>query len=193
MLTYCRSLCFVALAGALAVGCASTTTIEQSWQAPNARGSLTNVVALVPTQAGVLSRSAEDQLAHDLNARGINATPGYAVLPSQWRGNKAMSIAAIENAGFDGVVTMRVISAHQTVQFYPTFDVYWGATWGQPVPETVVRVEINAYSLPNNRLVWSGLSKSTDPGSVHDLINDVSKVAASALEKQGVIARTAAR
>ena len=193
MLTYVRSLCCLTLVGALAIGCAATTSIEQSWQAPNARGSLTNVVALVPTQAGVLSRSAEDQLAHDLNVRGIRATPGYAVLPGQLRGNRAMTMNMIQNAGFDGIVTMRVVSAHQQIQFYPTFDVYWGATWGTPVPETIVRVEINAYSLPQNRLVWSAMSKSTDPDSVHDLINDVSQVAANRLVNTGVIARTAMR
>ena len=86
-----------------------------------------------------------------------------------------------------------IVSAHQQIQFYPTFDVYWGATWGTPVPETIVRAEINAYSLPQDRLVWSAMSKSTDPDSVRELISDVSQVAANRLANEGVIARTAMR
>ena len=194
MLTYCRSLCCLALAGALAAGCSTTTaSIEQSWSAPNARGSLTNVVTLVPSQDGVLSRSAEDELARDLNGRGIRATPGYAVIAGDLRGNNEISMQTIHNAGFDGVVTMRVVGSQQKLEYYPTFDTYWGATWGDVVPETIVRVEISAYALPDNHLVWSAISASTDPEDVHELINDTAKVAARELDKKGVIARTASR
>lgn len=194
MLTLSRFVCCVALAGALAAGCSTTTaSIEQSWRAPNVRGALTSVVTLVPTQDGVLSRSAEDELARDLNARGIRAVPGYSVISGDLRGNNAIAMDTIRNAGFDGVVTMRVVGREQKLEYYPTFDTYWGATWGTAIPETIVRVEISAYSLYDNHLVWSALSKSTDPEDVHELINDVAKLAANELDKQGVVARTASR
>lgn len=189
MLTGCRSLCCLILAGALAAGCA-TVRIEQSWRTPNARGSLTNVVALVPPQNGMLSRSAEDELARDLNAHGIRATPGYAVLSGDLRGNNSIALDAIRKAGFDGIVTMRIVGARTKILMYPTYVVYWGATWGTPAATTTVRIEINAYALPENRLVWSAISKATNPDSVHELIDNVAKVAANELAKTGVVART---
>lgn len=187
-LTYVVSL---ATAVALAAGgCATTTaSIEQAWYSPNLQpGTLTNVVTLSPTGESVLSRTAEDQLAQDLNARGIRATPGYRVIPAEARTNRDAALAALRDSGYDGIVTMRFVGATQKLDYYPTFDMYWGAAWGAVYPETIVRIELNAYSLPSNRLVWSAISKSVDPDNIGEVIDDVTEVAAQDLAKHAVVA-----
>jgi hypothetical protein len=188
-----RLTCVLALATAVALGAAgcSTTTasIEQAWYSPTLQpGTLTNVVTLSPTGDGALSRTAEDQLAQDLNARGIRAVPGYRVIPPAARNNRDAALASLRNSGYDGIVTMRFVGATQKLDYYPTFDMYWGAAWGAVYPETIVRIELNAYTLPNNRLVWSAISKSVDPDSVGEVIDDVTEVAAQNLAQHAVIA-----
>jgi hypothetical protein len=168
-------------------GCASTATITSSWSAPNPP-QLTNVVTLSPVQDAGLRHIAEDQLAQQLSQHGVRAVPGYSVLSDQDLANRNGLVAALRAKGFDGVVAMRLVDAHQQLQYYPGFDDYWGAAWGGAVvPETVVRIEVNAYSLANKQLVFSASSKSIDPNSARDLISSVSKVTTKRLAQDHVI------
>jgi hypothetical protein len=98
-------------------------------------------------------------------------------------------------AGFDGVIVMRMAGKDTYLQYVPNnFGAYgyWGAGWGAwgpgyYEPETIVRIETAAYSLQNNRLVYSALSRTVDPNSVRSLVSDVSKKVANAMQKQGVV------
>lgn len=61
----------------------SSTTIEQSWTAPNARNApFRKVVSLFLSRDGAMRRAAEDKMARELAARGVQATPAYQVLPT---------------------------------------------------------------------------------------------------------------
>lgn len=175
---------------AIVAGCASSATIESTWRAPNAP-QLTNVVTLSPASDAGIRRSAEDKLAQQLSSRGVHATPGYAVLREQDLVDRSQIAATLLGRGFDGVVAMRLVGADQKLVAYPSFDDYWGAAWGMTVvPETVVRIEVNAYSLATKQLVFSAMSKSVDPGSTSQAIGDVSKVATAKLAQEQVVAPT---
>jgi hypothetical protein len=170
---------------ATAVGCTSAS-IESSWRSPTA-ATMTNVVTLSPASDVGLRHSAEDKLAQQLSQHGVRATPGYQVLNDQDLGDQTRLVQALTTRGFDGVVTMRFVEANQKLEYYPAFDTYWGGAWGQAIPETVVRIEVNAYSLPNKQLAWSAMSKSVDPNSAQQVIGDVSKVASARLASQHVV------
>ena len=147
-----------ALALALMAGCGgSTASIEQSWRSPTATaGELTNVVTLCARRANEgVCRSAEEKLASRLSAKGVRAVPGYRVLNRDEVFDRKSAITTLRAAGFDGVVTMRFVGQVQTLQAYPTMDWYWGP---DVYEETVNRIEINAYSLDDNQLVWSAIS-----------------------------------
>jgi len=176
-----------AFAGA---GCATTTaSFEELWRAPNLRrGELTNVVILFRSPDGAMSRTAEDKLALELTARGVRATPAYMVLDPESRTDSRAARDLLRGAGFDGIITMRIVDRETKPQYYATFDYFWGDAWGPVVIETIVRIEINAYSLLNNQLVWSGLSKSVDPDSVNELINDVTELVGDELVHAGIVA-----
>ena len=45
----------------------------------------------------------------------------------------------------------------------------------------------NLYSLEQNKLLWSGVSKTFDPGSAQNFMTDVSKAVAKSLEKEKVV------
>jgi hypothetical protein len=64
----------------------------------------------------------------------------------------------------------------------------WGGGWGGAVvPETVVRLEVNAYSLATQQLVFSATSKSVDPNSAQQVIGAVSKVTSDKLAQSHVV------
>jgi hypothetical protein len=181
----------LSLAALVAVAGCTTASIDSTWRAPSAP-ELTNVVALAPVRDGAMRRTAEDKLAHQLAEHGVRAVPAYTVVTDQERDNRDAMIATLRADGFDGVVTMRLVGAHQRLAYYPAFDQYWGYAWGPYwggtlVPETVLRIEVNAYSLATKQLVWSAMSKSVDPADSSQAIHDVSKVVAERLARDRVI------
>jgi hypothetical protein len=171
--------------------CGGSTTIEQSWTAPNARAErLHKVVTLFISEDGATRRAAEDKLALDLMQKGVQATPAYALLSDQELQDLNAAKQKLAQLGYDGVVTMRLVDKEHELQYMPgDFDAYWGLAWYEPgyaYTETIVRMETNAYSLRSNRLVWSALSKTVDPSGSKGLIKDVSKVVAEQLTKRGL-------
>jgi hypothetical protein len=50
-------------------------------------------------------------------------------------------------------------------------------------------VETLVYSLKQNKLVWSGQSKTTNPPEVEGLVKELAAATADALKKAGLIAR----
>jgi hypothetical protein len=187
------SLLFTALALS---ACYASTSIEQSWRSPTApSGNLTNVVTYADSKSPSIRRGSEDQLAIQLQRRGIHAVPAYAVIPDDMLNDRDRMIPYLRQKGFDGIVSMRFLGAHEKLVSYPSLYDYWGPGWGygyyyggyDVYPETIVRVSISAYSLPSNNLVWSAVSRSVDPDDLNDLINDTTQVAANALQKEQVI------
>ena len=52
---------------------------------------------------------------------------------------------------------------------------------------TMVSIETLVYSLEQNKLVWGGQSRTTNPSNVEDLIAELSDEVAGELEKQGLL------
>ncbi len=173
----------------LVAACASTS-IEQQWKAPQVT-QLHRVATVTLSRDVTVRRTAEDDMAQQLRARGVDAVPGYQILSDQDYRDREAAKARLRAAGFDGVIVMRLVGKDTRLQYVPgDFGAYgyWGA-WGPGYyePETIVRIETAAYSLQNNHLVYSALSRTIDPNSVRSLISDVSEKVANAMQKQGVV------
>ena len=189
---------------AVAACAGSTTSIEQAWMAPEVgQVRLQRVVAIYIGEDGTIRRSAEDRLAQRLVAQGVQAVQAYAVLSSDDIKDLDRAKAKLRAAGFDGVVAMRMVDKETEIEYVPgTFDGYWGTAWpyygygyGSPgylYSEVVVRIETTAYSLYDNKLVWSALSKTIDPYDTGELVDDVTKVVANELGRRGVVVATRA-
>jgi hypothetical protein len=154
----------------IAAGCSHAAPLESSWLATNVRyGELTNVVTLLMTPNEPLVRTAEDQMAAHLRRHGVRATPAYAVLTKEDLADRDRATAALRSTGYDGIVVMRLVG-----------------------PPTQVRIEVSAYSLNGDRLVWSALSRSSDPAELGQLVEDVTRVVSSELDQARIIPGTPA-
>ncbi|HET8695887.1 MAG TPA: hypothetical protein VFO94_00285 [Gammaproteobacteria bacterium] len=194
----------------LVAGCASSDFVS-SWKAPDAAPlevSGSKVAAIVMMKDGSSRRAAEDALARELNARGAQGVPLYMVVPNDADAKDEAKVkAALESGGFTGAVTMRPVSKEKEVVstpvtyvgasyggFYGGYYPYgWGGAYGGAVvggdihTNTVVTVETLVYSLRQNKLVWGGQSKATNPSSVNKLIKDTAAKTARELQRQGLL------
>ena len=117
------------------VACASTT-IRDSWRDPSVgRIEFKKVLAMVISADATLRRVAEDELVRQM--QGIEAVASYTLLTEEDSRDLEKAKAKVTAAGFDGVVTMRLIKSEKQVTLvpgayatsYPRFWGYYGHAW----------------------------------------------------------------
>ena len=197
---------FVVLVIASLTACA-TTTFDSSWKAPDAQpmGSLAGqkVVAVAVSKNAAVRRSAEDSLVSVLNARGAQGVASYSILGDDT--DEAKAKAAIEKSGAVAVVVMRPVakekeisSAPSSMYMGPMYGGYWGGYYGygwggawsggtQIRTDTIVIVETLVYSLKQNKLVWAGQSKTTNPSKIDAFVKEVAAGAGKEMKKAGLL------
>ncbi len=198
--------CMALSAMALLLGCASDP-FYSSWKAPDAvplqvEGS--RVAAVVMMKGEGSRRAAEDALARELTARGATGVPLYVLLPDISPENETEVHQALANLDIEGVVVMRPVRTQTEVESRPThyagprytalwggyYGYGWGASWDMAVDvrtDTIVYVETLVYSMKQNKLVWGGQSKTTNPSNVERLVHDTARKVARELERLGLI------
>jgi hypothetical protein len=176
-----------------AIACGSSTSIENSWKAPSAsRPQLHRVVTVMLWKDVGVRRSTEDQLAARLQRAGVEAVPGYRVLSESDANDPQMARQRLQAQGFDGILVMRFVSRENQLNYTPpVYTDYWGGAWypdgGYAYTTTIVRLETAAYSTSDGQLVYSALSKTTDPSNISALIDSATARVAKALEKEQIV------
>jgi hypothetical protein len=201
------------VATAMLPACASSGFVS-TWKAPDAQPlqlSGAKVAAVVMVNNEASRRVAEDRLAREITARGAVGVPMYSIYPDAKPSNEPAARAALEQAGMQGVVVMRPVSVEKEVTSTPVtysepmyrgyWGAYYGAGWGTPWglatvsggdirTDTIVQVETLVYSLKQNKLVWGGQSRLTNPSNIDKTIEKLAAAAAKELQKQGLIPTT---
>jgi hypothetical protein len=204
MIAYTRLLTL--LGAVLLSGCAST--FATTWKDPNATPlefKSQKVVAIVLLKDESRRRLAEDRLAQQIAVRGAEGRTMYSLLPNATPGNEQQTRAALEAAGVKGAIVMRPINVDRTVKITPPYEEqsyasFWGGYYGYGfalsysspreatvTEKTVVYVETLVYSLAQNKLVWGGQSKTTNPDTLAELIQELSAAATTELQKAGLV------
>ena len=165
------------------------------------------VAALVMSADQSVRFGAEDALARELTARGAVGIAAYSLIPKELTQDKEKAKEFLEKADVKGVVAMRVVGKDkeitQSAGAYwggPAYATFWGAGggyygwgWGGVYSpgyiqtDTIVIVETLVYSLDQDKLVWAGQSKTTNPSKVGPFIKELTAKAAAEMKKQGLI------
>jgi hypothetical protein len=184
---------------------------QSTWRDPAAqpmtvRGS--KVVAAVIMQDPVARKKAEDALAKEITRHGGIGVPMYTLSLSNatTTDDETKTRAAVEAIGAKGIVVMRPVDVRhkavqtETISQDDVYGGYWGGYYGigwsdpwiskSPDMETdiVVTVEVFVFSLPQNKLVWTGTSESTNPPKAEKFVLKLAAEAAKELKKEGLIA-----
>lgn len=185
----------------------ATTTFTSSWRAPDAQpiGKLTGqkVVAVAVSQNTAVRRSAEDALVSVLNANGAQGIPSYSLIGDDAVKDEAKAKAAVDKSGAVAVVVMRPVSKEKEISSTPNmymgpmYGGYWGGYygygWGGAYgastirTDTIVSVETLVYSLKQNKLVWAGQSRTTNPSRIDAFVKEVAAGAGKEMKKLGLL------
>lgn len=183
-------------AGLALAACASgtSTRIVESWKAPGAGPLRFNkVLALAIVKNDDIRKLAEDELQADL--KGVQAVQGYKFIRTEDFGDRERAKEVLLREGFDGVIALRMAAARNEMSWtvhepLGSDATFWGGFYGLP-PElnasTVVRVEISIYTLPEDKLVWSGVSETFNPQHSQQVVAAIVEAAGKALRRQGLI------
>jgi len=154
------------------------------------------VVTLFESQDGALRRTIEDDLARKLERQGVHAVPAYTLLePRDLEDHQRMRMT-LTGRGYDGILTVRLVGG----ETYPldTMSGPWGA--GRPagyedyvLSSPVVHFETTLYSLRDDQLLWSARSKTVDASSTNQVIDEVTSLVATTMQRHGVAVATARR
>jgi hypothetical protein len=186
---------------AMAAGPKFTT----SWRAPEASGVRffgQKVAALVVTSDEPLRVSGEEQLARELTSRGMEGTPTYRIAPKEELGTAERAKPWFERAGINGVVALRPVSRERQVKYTPTVWTtsmystlwgYYGYSWtavydpGAARTDTTLVIETLVYSVPLDKLLWGGVSTTTNPKEAPVFINQLVTAAVEEMKKRGLV------
>jgi hypothetical protein len=181
----------------------TSTNITSSWREPDKEVSITAlnkvlVVALLRDETG--RRKAEDEMAEYLKGKGVVS---YNYLDNDISSKNEEAIRdKIKADGFDGAVTMRLIDVDKEQVYTPgntasypiynrRFSGYYyrnRSIYNTPGYYTkTYTVETNVYSIKEDKIIWTGLTKTTDPEGVDKMTQEIVKVVYKSMIKEGFI------
>jgi hypothetical protein len=189
-----------------AAGCA-TTSFTSTWKAPDA-GPVSlggkKVAAMMVTPNDGTRRAAEDVLARELSARGAQGVPSYSLFDGRDFKDEDVVRRAMQQAGIDGVVVIRAVGSDKEVSYTPgtwttrpVYRVFWGGYYrygwssvyepGYLRTDTVVTVETLVYSMTDDKLIWAGASRTTNPSGLDALVKELAGKVAGQMRQEGVL------
>ena len=171
---------FILACVCLVASCA-TTKLTQAWKDDQFRGTIRKVVVLGVLMEPDTRKIFEDEFADRLRARGLDAVASHKFISDAEMPDKDVVIGKIRNFGMDTVIVTRIvdiqtekISVPGRSYIIPNYYGYYGGYYthiyepGYTAEEGSAYTETNLYSVSDEKLIWSGRSKtdiSTGAGS----------------------------
>jgi hypothetical protein len=192
---------------ALCLSACGSTTFVSTWKAPDAQRvdpSGKTIAALVIARDKKQRRDAEVYLTHELTIRGTHGVAAYTLIGLEYP-DLDYARARFKEAGVDGVVIMRLVAHDQRVivdpggfsgsvygsfgSYYSSYGVGVSYSTGSVQTDTEVTIETLIYSLTQDKLLWAGTSRTSNPEGLQGLVTEVANAVAGEVAKQGVTAR----
>ncbi len=193
--------------GILVLSACSSTRITSTWREPNKEVSLQKlnkvlVVALLQDETS--RRKAEDQMVSYFYGKGV-ASYDYLDRNISEKNEDAIR-EKIKIGGFDGAVTMRLLDVDKeetysrgNISMYPSyyrnFSGYYFRNWGyysNPGYYSTTKtytIETNVFSIKEDKIIWTGITKTTDPSGVVKMTEEVARAVFNEMLKQGFISK----
>lgn len=187
--------------------------ITQTWGAKDAvpkKYDKILVLGVLTDSENELQVKIEDHLADDLKGLGYNAVAANKVFPPGTfiKGDTARAKSAIEGKGFDGILTVVLLSKNKEQVYIPgkitdvnyynrygRFDRYLNQvserifTPGYYAEETRYIWENNFYDIGSRELLYSARSRSFDVASRNTLAHTYGQLMVESLVKQHILVR----
>jgi hypothetical protein len=185
-------------------GCTSTK-ITSSWSEQDKQVIIKNlkkvlVVALFKDETS--RRKAEDEMVSYMNGKGVVS---YDYLDKNISTQNEDAIRdKIKADGFDGAITMRLVDVDKQKEYTPrnfssypsyyrNFSGYYYHNWaynstpGYTTTTTTFTVETNVFSIKEDKIIWTGLTKTTNPEGVEKMTKEITKVVYRKMVQKGFV------
>jgi len=180
-----------------------------TWKAPDAPGvsfAGKKVAALLMSDDLNLRMSGEEALVRELAAVGVpGGVASYRIVPREELRDPDKAKGWYERAGAEGVVAMRLVDSDKRQVWTPSMWVttnysslwgYYGYGWnavyaagGSTTVERTVVIENLIFSVPLNKLLWAGVTETTNPKDAASAIKDIVAACVKEMTKEGLIRR----
>jgi hypothetical protein len=185
----------------------TSTRITSSWRAPDkivVVEKLNKVLVVALFKDETSRHKAEDQMAGYLDGKGVVS---YNYLDATFnKANEELLRKKIKADGFDGAVTMRLVDVDKekiytpgNMSFYPNyyrnFSGYYyrsRSNYSNPGYYSTTKmytIETNVYSIKEDKIIWSGLTETTNPAGVKKMTEEVAKVVYKKMVKEGFVSK----
>jgi hypothetical protein len=185
------------------VACSGPTKIISSWRDPAVTVSPTfhKVVCAALIRDQSVRRQVEDYMA---SLYPGSATQSYLILGDSLVNDSNGETQRLKHMGFDGVVVIKQTDMNEQKYLvsgiYPAYYGTWGGFYGYgygpyyAAPAYVETdrtwiVQVNAYSLITNKLIWTANTSTTNPGGRVPLFQDVCNAVAKEMRHQKFLLR----
>ena len=197
--------CALATLASVITVAASGPEFTSTWKAPEAAGvsfAGKKVAALVISGDQNLRVSIEEQLVRELGSRSVQGVATYRMAPAEELASAERARPWFERASVAGVVALRPVSRDKeityapstwTTSYYSTLWGYYGYGWtsvynpGGTREDTTLVVETLVYSVPLDKLLWAGVSTTTNPKEAPVFIKQLVDAAVKEMKKQHLV------
>lgn len=192
------------LVSVLLASCASTR-FTSAWHDREYTGpALKKIVVVGISEETAARRVFEDNFAKALNEAGVEAVPGYTLIPVN-PGRPVDDLReAVERIHADGVLVARSLRAERRLDYTPGHvrvvpgvgyhSGFWGYYGSAIIDEprlysySVITIETNLWpTTKDGKVLWSAISETTDPDNVRKASEELAKLVIKALAEQKLI------
>jgi len=199
---HCVRALLLALVATVAWGCASTRLVNTWHDAKYSGPPLTRIMVIDVTRQAGIRRTFEDQVARQLETKGVSAVASYTLIPEDGEVPKERLAEAVKASGVQGVLVTRLVKVEVQTQVYaapydgpPYYGFYgyyswaWVGLYDAPLVYTynVVVAETNLFDAANDTLIWSGTTETFPSGNVKKGITAFAAVIINALSAGHII------
>ena len=190
-------------------GCAATQIINQ-WSNPSyAAVSFKRILVIGVSKQTTIRRNFEDEFVAQLRAAGADAAPSYEFTPENGPVEESRLARAVKEAGADAVITTRLVRVERRAEYisgtygpygpygpHPGFGFYrwyssaWMGFYEPPRLHVydIYTSETSLHDVRNDRLVWSGIAKTTQLGDIRQETKEYVEVVIAALREKNLLA-----
>jgi hypothetical protein len=183
----------------------NSTKITSSWRDPEKHLHKSDwkkvlVVALLRNETN--RHRIEDEMVKYLNGKGVTS---YNYLGEKFnRNDEAALRTKIKEDGFDAAITMRLIDVEKEKVYTPeqryAYPVYYSdfsryynrnlvyyTTPGYYAVTKKFIIETVIYSIPDDKIIWSGITETYDPQGVEKLTNEIANAIHKKMLEEGFV------
>jgi len=199
----------VAILGMTVLSSCVTTSVTGQWRDEAYTGSPKKALVILVTAKPTVMRLFEDEFAQQLKIRGIDAVPGYSLLPSEGKVEKEEVAAAAGKIGADSLFITRLVDKKSYEVYYPG-SVYagppgpygpgWGnyysmgysyysASPGYSYQQDILYVETQLFDVKSEKLIWSVMTETPVQNNLESEVKDFVQVIMKNLSKNRIVAK----